>query len=194
MYYNINPWVDSRKHLETKIAGMKGDVKKKRAEYIAKNNDIIQEFGFSHPRTKILINTIYNSHLSGSCLWDLFSREAEMMENTWNVSMRLMLNLPKETHRRLIEPLSGIPHIKFSMLKRFLAFLQQIRNSDKEASKFLLESIYKDTNSITGSNLRNILLMTGKATVSELVPDDVSSLQYHPMPEDEMWKVPSCRN
>ena len=190
---NPLPWVDSGKHLgitiQTKIAGMKGDVKKKRAEYIAKNNDIIQEFGFSHPRTKILINTIYNSHLSGSCLWDLFSREAEMMENTWNVSMRLMLNLPKETHRRLIEPLSGIPHIKFSMLKRFLAFLQQIRNSNKEASKFLLDSIYKDTNSITGSNLRNILLMTGKATVSELVPDDVSSLQYHPMPEDEMWKV-----
>ena len=31
--------------------------------------------------------------------------------------------------------------------------------------------------------------MTGKATVNELVPDDISSLKYHPMPEDEMWKV-----
>ena len=61
------------------------------------------------------------------------------------------------------------------MLKRFLAFLQQIRNSDKEASKFLLESIYEDTNSITGSNLRNILLMTGKATVWWHIQPEVPS-------------------
>ena len=190
---NALPWVDSGKHLgitiETKLDGMKGDIKKKRAEYISKNNDIIQEFGFSHPRTKIQINSIYNTHLSGSSLWDLFSREAIMMQNTWNVSIRLMMNLPRETHRRLIEPLSGIPHIKFTMLKRFLSFLQQIRNSSKQASKFLLESIYMDTNSITGSNLRNILLMTDKTTIKELVPDDLSSLKYQPMPEDEMWKL-----
>ena len=46
-----------------------------------------------------------------------------------------------------------------------------------------------DTNSITGSNLRNILLMTDKTTIEELVPDDLSSLKYQPMPEDEMWKL-----
>ena len=190
---NSLPWVDSGKHLgmtiETKIDGMKGDLKQKRAQYISRNNDILQEFSFSHSTTKMMINAIYNTHLSGSCLWDLFSREAVQMESTWNVSIRLMMNLPRETHRRLIEPLSGISHIKFTLLKRFLSFLEQIRKSTKNAAKFLLDSIYKDTRSITGSNLRNILLMTEKATVEELVPEDVRYFKYHPMSEGEGWKI-----
>jgi hypothetical protein len=77
---NPLPWVSSGKHLgitiDNKIDGMNGDLKKKRAEYIDKNNEILQEFGFSHPKTKILINSIYNCPLSGSSLWDLFSKEA----------------------------------------------------------------------------------------------------------------------
>jgi hypothetical protein len=87
------------KYIGDTIDGMKTDLKIKRADYISKNNDILQEFGFSHPKPKIKINSIYNSHLSGSCLWDLFSKEAVQMENTWNVSMRLMMDLPRETHR-----------------------------------------------------------------------------------------------
>ena len=82
---------------------MKADLKIKRADYISKNNDILQEFGFSHPKTKILINSIFNSHFSGSSLWDLFSKEAIQLENKWNVLMRLMLDLPRGTHRRLVE-------------------------------------------------------------------------------------------
>ena len=190
---NTLPWVSSGKHLgitiENKIDGMKGDIKNKRAAYIDKNNDILQEFGFSHPKTKILINSIYNSHLSGSCLWDLFSKEAIQMESTWNVSMRLMLDLPRETHRRLIEPLSQTKHIQIVMLKRFLSFIQQIKSSSKKASKFLLESIQYDPRSITGSNLRNILLKTDKADIKDLVPNDATNMRYHPIQEEEQWKI-----
>ena len=76
---NPLPWVKSGKHLgmkiETKLDGMKADLKIKRADFISKNNDILQEFGFSHPKMKIMINSIYNSHFSGSSLWDLFQRK-----------------------------------------------------------------------------------------------------------------------
>ena len=168
---------------------MKGDLKKKRADYIAKNNEILQEFGFSHPKTKIQINSIFNSHLSGSVLWDLFTKEAVMMENTWNVSMRLMLDIPRETHRRLIEPLSETTHIKITMQKRFLSFINQIKNSPKNCSKSLLNSILADTRSITGSNLRNILLKTDKHDVRDLTQNDVSTLRYCPLSEEESWKI-----
>ena len=191
---NPLPWVSSGKHLgitiENKIDGLKADIMIKRAQYIAKNNEINQEFGFSHPRTKIKLNSIYNSHLSGSCLWDLFCKEAIKMEKTWNVSMRLMLDLPRESHRCLIEPLSEITHVKIILIKRFLTFLAQIRNSNKSASKFLLESILHDTNSTTGSNLRNILLKTDKSDVIELVPNDAFQLKYHQIEDHETWKVP----
>ena len=169
---NPLPWVSSGKHLgitmDNKINGMKSDILIKRAEFINKNNEILQEFYFSHPKSKITINGIYNSHLTGSCLWDLFSREAIKMEKTWNVAMRLMLDVPRETHRYLIEPLSNVKHIRSILMKRFLSFLCQIRQSNKSASKFLLETILLDARSTTGSNLRNILLETKKANIHEL--------------------------
>ena len=146
--------------IENKINDIKADLSCKRAAYISKNNEILQEFHFSHPKTKIMINSIYNSHFTGSCLWDLFSPDAIRLENTWNVSMRLMLDIPRESHRRLIEPLSDTTHLKTILIKRFLLFLQQIRNSSKIACKFLLETICLDTRSTTGSNLRRILLLT----------------------------------
>ena len=176
--------------ISNKIDGLKSDILIKRAAFINKNNDILQEFCFTHPDTKIKLNGIYNSHFTGSCLWDLFSREAEMVEKTWNVAMRLMLDIPRESHRYLIEPLSKVPHIKIILAKRFLTFLDQIRNSDKSASKFLLETILFDTRSTTGSNLRNILLKTDKTDVSELCPEDTSQMKYHTIPREEEWRLP----
>ena len=161
---NPLPWVSSGKHLgitiENKVNGMKKDIMIKRAEYIQKNNDILQEFGFCHPSSKIQINSIYNSHFTGSCLWDLFGKEAVMLENTWNVSMRLMLDVPRETHRYLIEPLSDTPHIKIVLIKRFLSFLEQIRKSNKCASKHLLSVISHDARLTTGSNPTNVEFLT----------------------------------
>ena len=113
-----------------------------------------------------------------------------MVENTWNVSVRLMLDIPRETHRYIIEPLSNNEHIKKVLIKRFLTFLDQIRKSDKTASKFLLETIYKDARSTTGANLRNILLRTNKTDVCQLVPNDAFDVHYHPISSVDEWRVP----
>ena len=82
---NYLPWEDSAKHLGNKIMdemnGLKQDIKEKRARYISRNNELLQEFSFAHPRTKFQINKIFNSHFSGQVLWDLFCRESEMVEN-----------------------------------------------------------------------------------------------------------------
>ena len=113
-----------------------------------------------------------------------------MMENTWNVAMRLMLDIPRESHKYLIEPLSKTAHIRIVLVKRFLTFLEQIRNSNKLGSKFLLESILHDTGSTTGSNLRNILLQIDKTDVSELCPHDAYQLKYHQIRQKEQWRWP----
>ena len=166
---------------------MKKDILVKRAAFIHKNNEINQEFYFSHPDTKIKINSIYNSHFTGSNLWNLFSREAVMVENSWNVSMRLMLDLPRETHRYLIEPLSKTSHIRKVLVQRFLKFLQQIRKSNKVSAKFLLNSICQDTRSTTGSNLRHILLSTNKSSVNELIASDAEIIEDNEL--DEMLNI-----
>ena len=190
---NSLPWVKNAKHLgnhlESRIEGQKSDIKIKRANYIRKNNEIMQEFSFSHPRTKVLLNNIYNSHLTGSVLWDLFSRESAMMENTWNSSVRIMYDLPRQTHRYLIEPISGTKHIRYHLVKRFLSFITQIEKSNKQASNLLLKSIKHNPRTTTGSNLRKILLMTEKKDVNELVPSDCRFALYHPIEEYDAWKV-----
>ena len=162
------PWVDSCKHLgntvENKINGMKKDISIKRASYVAKNNELCQEFHFPHPVTKIKVNNIYNTHFSGSQLWDLFCDEAIKLENTWNKSVRI---LPFETHRYFVEPLSGGLHIKKILIKRFLSFIESIKKSKKIIPKMLLETIQHDVRCTTGSNLRKIMLLVGKTNICE---------------------------
>ena len=73
---NDLPWVERGKHLGNVIENkdrIKKDTLVKRAEYIQKNNDLTQEFFFAHPDSKFEINMIFNSHFSGSSMWNIFS-------------------------------------------------------------------------------------------------------------------------
>ena len=140
---NSLPWVSSGKHLgnvlEDKIDGMRQDLKIKRAQYIAKNNNLYQEFSFCHPHTRFHLNSVYNSSFSGSSLWNLFSRKSEMLENSWNTSFRIMFGLALSTHRYFVEPVSGKVHLKN------ISFIDQIEKSEKILPKKILKYVKKDT-------------------------------------------------
>ena len=129
------PWDDHGKHLgntiENSINGMVKDILQKRAKYIQRNNELTQEFHYAHPKTLFDINLIYNGHFTGSPLWDIFSKEAEMPENTWNSSFRIMYDLPRNSHKYFVEAICGSPHLKSILIKRFLKFTDQIKNSKK---------------------------------------------------------------
>ena len=191
------PWVSSGKHLgnnlENKMDGMKHDVLVKRAQYITKNYDLRQEFHFCHPATKFQLNEIYNSSFCGSPLWNLFCRESEMLQNTWNTSFRIMYNLPYATHRYFVQSVSGKVHIKNILMKRFLGFIAQIERSPKKLPMKLLQLIRHDTRSTTGSNLRNIMLLLGKVTIDEIRLNDIDSFEYSSVLPDNQWKVDMVR-
>ena len=89
---NPLPWVKEGIHLgnniDTSYNGMLRDIKMKRAQYIQKCCELQQEFSFAHPRSRFKANMIFNSHFTGSPLWDLFSDETRKLENSWNVSIR----------------------------------------------------------------------------------------------------------
>ena len=71
------PWVDSAKYLGNTITslvnGQLSDILTKRAIYIRKNSELLQEFYFLHP--ELLMNNIYNSSFPGSVLLDFTSRK-----------------------------------------------------------------------------------------------------------------------
>ena len=187
------PWVNSSKHLGSRISHgnrrLKGDLTEKRAQYINKTNDLVQEFYFADARTKIKINNIFNSHFYGSSLWDLFSWEAGRLEKTWNVSQRILLGIPRNTHRYFIEPLTETRHIIFSLYSRFFNFINSIAASKKTVLQNMLSVCKYDCLSTTGRNLRNIMLRVMKSRVDDIIVDDIKILVYNVTPPGDEWKV-----
>ena len=168
---------------------MRQDVREKRARYINKNNEICQEFYFAHPRTKLEINEIWNCHFSGSVTWDLFSHESVLVENTYNTSVRVMFNLPREAHKYLVEPMTGKPHLKKTLCKRYLNFIESIKSSKKFALKNLFKVVKDDCRSVTGRNLLGIMLLVNKQNADALVPSDAMNIKYNEISEEQAWRV-----
>ena len=116
------PWADSSKHLGAKLTnasnGLAQDLMEKREIFVNKVNELCQEFHYATSSTKININNCFNSSFYGSHLWDLFSIEADRLENSWNISQRILSDIPRNTHRYFIEPLSGTQHIQTSLRRR----------------------------------------------------------------------------
>ena len=124
---NPLPWVDTAKHLgitidSKSVSILSQDMKQKRAQYIQRNNELLQEFSFANGFTKSKINSIYNTHFTGSVLWDLFGDDACKIYSTWNTSVRKMFRLDRTTHRYFIEAVSNMSHIKKVLMKRFMKF------------------------------------------------------------------------
>ena len=188
------PWADSTKHLGNKIInrvkGMGQDVLEKRAKYISRNNELVQELHFAHPKTLVNVNNIYNSHFYGCTLWDLSSKEVDMTLKTWNVSQRVMHGLDRKTHKYLIEPISGTRHIKFAMQKRFINFTKRITGSKKVAMKVLYDTVKLDCQSTLGRNLRRIMLDYGLTSINDITTETIKTKQYAEIPENESWRVP----
>ena len=187
------PWVTEGNHLGVRIRSkdksLSTDILSKRAQYIAKNNELNQELAFCHPYTRFHMNEIYNTSFSGSPIWDLFCNEAKMMENTWNRSFRVMYNLPLSTHRYFVQEISGKMHLKNVLMLRFLGFLNQIRKSSKKITSHILSEILSDVRSTTGSNMRKIMLLTDRNCISDVEKDDVKNIQYAKVREEDRWKI-----
>ena len=155
---DLLPWVVTGKHLGARIENKPGnilnqDMKEKCAQYIQQNNELMQEFSFAHSSTRCNINAIFNSHFTGSVLWDLFGWEAEMIYNTWSISIRKMFCLDQRSHRYFIEPVSKIKYIKIAFMKRFIKFTEQLACSTKRTTRNVFHIIKHDCRRITGHNL-----------------------------------------
>ena len=116
-----------------------------------------------------------------------------MLENSWNVSVRRTFDLPLETHRYLVEPISEQIHLKKILIKRFLSFIRQIEKSSKILPKQLLNLVRHDTRYITGSNIRKILLLTNKSSVEEITNDDIEHIEYAAISDENRWRIDLIR-
>ena len=74
------------------------------------------------------------------------------------------------------------------MARRFLNFVNMIRKSKKVALKSLLKVVESDTKSVTGDNLRCILLKSKATHVYKWTPKD-ANFKYREVPDGEQFRV-----
>lgn len=186
-------WVNEIKHLGNVITNdrdiMAQDIMQKRAAYINRNHELLQEFHFAHPLSKAKINNCYNMSFYGSVLWNLFGTESLRLEKSWNVSVRKMFHLSFNAHRYFIEPISCTKHIMYSLYSRLVKFVHKIKSCNKTVMQKLLQNVKYDCRSNTGRNLRNIMLKSGKNCVDDINEEDLHNLIYHAIPIGNDWRL-----
>ena len=104
-----------------------------------------------------------------------------------------MFDIPRTTHRYLVQPITEVPHIKTILIRRFLSFLHQLQNCPKQIVGNLLNLIKYDVNSTTGANLKQISILCGINT-NDLNISDANLIEYFPISDDEKWRIGILRD
>ena len=163
----------------------------KRARFIGRSSEILQEFHFAPPDSQMKLHSIYNSHFTGSSCWDMTSRAGQMMEATFNRNIKITYNLPYPTHRNILPVISNVKPLRLTLARRLLSFIEKIKKSDKPVLRSILSVVECDVRTVTGRNLRSILQLCDKSTVEQLSPSDMDTVSYYGEPD--VWRIVTIR-
>ena len=188
---NPLPWVRSIKHLGVTVTnvldGCQEDVRIKRGQYINRCNEVLQEFHFADSATKTMLNSVYNSHFTGSPCWDLTGKVTKMLEASFNRNIKITYDLPYPTHRNLLPTIANVNPLIITLAKRLLTFVDKLKKSNKPVLNQMIKLVENDVRTVTGRNLRNILLLTDAPNIGTLRPSDLDQVWYYSQPD--MWRV-----
>jgi len=168
---------------------MKRDISIKRAKFISKINSLNQEFHFSSPAFVVKLYKIYACSFHGSCSWDLYSDSVNKLYTSWNIAIRILFELPRNTHRYFIEPISECNHLKTMLCSRFVNFYANLCKSTKHSIR-LLTALCKDNLRTTlGNNLHNITLdcLTSVKSLTKTIVKN--NMKYFDIPEENRWRI-----
>ena len=151
---------------------------------------INNEFCFLKPENQVRLVKLYCSHFSGSPSWSFTSVPFNQFMNSWNVNIKAVFELPYATHSYLAEELTGGKNARQMVYKRFINFLSSVANNRRDALVALLKTVSTTCRSLTGSNLRVLLLDTGVAVVPGVTKGHVlSNYRVYSTPQDQEWRL-----
>ena len=162
------------------------DLLKKRAAFIGKIHSFRQEFGNIDPIVYTKLVSIYLSSFYGSNLWDLYDDATEKLYKTWNIMIRMTFNIPRNSHKFLIESISQNSHLKTKLVKRFINFAKALSKCEKPHIRFLHNIQQYDFRSVYGRNCRNITAESGVESILEASHLDIC---YEKVPPHEEYRI-----
>ena len=133
---------------------------------------------------------IYNSHFTGSNLWNLVSENTNQVFGSWNRNLKIINKLPLETHKYLVEGISEGSHTKKNFFERYLTFVKSLVTSKKPIVRSLFHLTSKDIRSVPASNLRYIYEQTGIfITPGVTLKHSLKDYKAYEVPAGEKWKI-----
>ena len=123
----------------------------------------------------------------GSNLWNFYDKFSQKFYTSWNRMIRNVFNLPYKSHRYLIEPVSGIPHLKTMIVDRFIKFHDSLLNCNKFITRNLAFIQANDCRSDFGRNINNICRESKNLVFSNVSKGDI---KYFPINDNDKWRVP----
>ena len=118
-----------------------------------------------------------------------YGKKANKLYNQWNVLVRTLWDVPRETHRNLIETLSDTTHIKNILLSRFVSFTKTLLTHEKESVRYLAYKSLFNTETSSKKTLRRVKIETkcDVLTLSKSILKEKLPLFKELSPED-YWK------
>ena len=123
-------------------------------------HDLNNQFETLPSECQIKLLRIFNSHFTGSCLWNFSSEIVRKLFNSWNVNLRMVLDLPINTHNYVVESLSGGKNAKQLIFSRYVNFINSLENSKRPALVALLKLAKNDVQSVVAVSYTHLTLPT----------------------------------
>ena len=188
------PWVSQIKHLGHTLQtdnSMTIDMNHKRGIFIGKVNSLMQEFHYAAPHVLLRLVHSYACNLYGSNTWDIFSNECQKICTSYNFAVRNIYNLPRRTHRYLLESLTDLPHLYVQLLSRYVTFSKALLSNDALEIRFLASLSVRDMRTVLGRTIAKIADLCGQSSdVSTFNAKVVKkNLKYMALPEIEAWRA-----
>ena len=194
------PWVDSAKHLGNKLTvkiktnpvGMDttSDLLQKRAIFYQKVHELKQAFGFYEPAVICELIRIFGTSFYGSPLWKLDSEEHLKLNRSWNTTVKIVFELPFQTHKRFVESLTDVPHVQSILQGRYIGFVENLSNSKKPEMKLLFNLCVHNQQTNTGQNLKFLMDSYSVNSFEELILEKyaIKKARVNPLEKGEDWK------
>ena len=207
LIHHIKPthWVKKASHLGNNLTveltnnrlGMdnSSDLLQKRAIFFKKFHELKQAYGEYCPELVCEIIRIFGTAFYGSPLWSLNSEEHLKLLRSWNTMVKIVYDLPYETHKRFVESLTDFPHLQSMLHGRYVGFAESLKNSKKLEIKMLYNLCTSNILTNTGNNLNYLMNIYDVVSVEELFSEkhNIKEKRVYKLEQSEEWKPKMIR-
>ncbi len=107
---------------------------------------------------------------------NLYGNACHHLYTTWNIVVHRLYELPRTAHTRLLCDITNLPHIKHNLKYRFIKFVNNTTKSCNKKVRFLSKMCIRNTLSVTGCNISNILCEYKISIFNLMYGDNVCAL------------------